>query len=156
NGVDLTKGGLLFISFQGNLAHVNVPNVTANAGALTGANAAATVSQVSVNIAAQSQGAGNETLNITTTTVASANGTFNLGGQSSTFPLTAGPTGRAAIQAALEALPNVGPGNVIVLGPNVAASGSIYTVIFVGALASANIPTLTVFATAGAIAIGAA
>ena len=162
NGTNLNKGGLLRITFQGDLATTNVPTMQVNGASLTGTNhqAPATVVATNLNqvtVAGQTQGAGNEFQLLTYTTVAAGanNLTFNLGGQSTTASFNGTVDGAARLQLILEGLANIGSGNVKVIGPAIAASGSIYSIVFLGALASATFPLLTVFPAAGVIAIAA-
>lgn len=67
-------------------------------------------------------------------------GTFRLALDGKPTAALAYNASAAVVQAALEALPNVGAGNV-----GVALSGSVYTVTFQGELANQDIPLLTLF-----------
>jgi Ca2+-binding RTX toxin-like protein len=86
----------------------------------------------------------NEGNEVQTLTLDATGGTFRLtfkGAQTQAIAANAAP---AAVQAALEGLSTIGPGNVQVAG----AAGGFYTITFVGSLGAAQQPLITTDATA--------
>lgn len=76
---------------------------------------------------------------VQTITVAGSPGPYTITAAGQTTTTIADDASAATMQAALEALGNIGPGNITVNGP---VSG-VYTIVFQGTLGAMNIPLLT-------------
>lgn len=156
--VTVTAGdsGIFSIEFAGVYAGINVPLLSVDASSLTGSTAVASVSSVRDYSAGQSE---IQTLVFSsTTTVAPQNekqtvkingsptsGTFTLTYDGQTTSAIAYNASNATVVAALEALSNIGVGDVAVTGgplPN-----RTITIEFKGALAATDVPQLTSDAT---------
>lgn len=144
--------GIFSIEFAGTYAGINVPLLSVNSSGLSGSSATASVSSVRNYSAGQSE---IQTLVFSqTTTVAPQNekqtvkinnnptsGTFTLTYDGQTTAAIAYNASNSAIVSALEALSNIGVGDVAVTGgplPN-----RTITIEFKGALAATNVPQLT-------------
>jgi hypothetical protein len=128
-------GGPYAVAFTGALAGQNVPQITVDASALTnpGNASASTTTHGSRASEVQELDLG-----------AATGGTFTLTiGADATIALAFDAT-TSDVQAALEALPSIGAGNVSVAG----GIGGPYTVTFAGALAGQDMTQITIDASA--------
>lgn len=94
-------------------------------------------------VACYATGAAQNEIQTATVTGTPTGGTVRLALDGKPTAALAHNASAAVVQAALEALPNVGAGNV-----GVALAGAVYTVTFQGALAAQDVPELTLFANA--------
>ncbi len=76
---------------------------------------------------------------VQTATIDATGGTYTYSFRGNTSSAVAENAAAATVQAALEAMPSIGLGNIVVAG----AAGGPYTITFVGALGGANIEPLT-------------
>jgi hypothetical protein len=83
-------------------------------------------------------GAGTSEVQTITITGAPAGGTFSITYSGQTTPALAYNAAPSAVQTALQALSNIGAGNVLVTG----TAGSSYVLTFAGALANTNVPAV--------------
>ena len=131
------------IIFLNGLALTNVAQMVANVTAPTTATFATAATTP------PSQGIGRDTQSLTITAAAGSSGgnlTLAFGGSQVDIPAASTP---AQIQAALESLPTIGTGNVLVFGTaNLNAISPVYNIVFRGALGNSNLPLFTTVALA--------
>ena len=134
------NGGIYYVIFRGSLANANVPAMTVANGTL--ANGGAQYPAVGVSIQTLAEGAGNEFQTLALAgTLSGGQYRFLLGDIVSGEVLTTATA--ASIQATLEAMPNIGVGNVRVVTA-LTGSGATFNIYFTGALANVNVPLLTI------------
>lgn len=125
------------MEFGGSLAGTDVAPMTINTGSLTKTAPSVTVTTTTAGGA----GGVNEVQTITANGVPNG-GTWTITWGDQTTSALASTANAAAVQAALEALSNIGSGDVAVTGGALGVSA--FTVTFQGALGSANQPAMTV------------
>lgn len=130
-------GGTYYVIFRGSLSGANLPQLVTAPGTLV--NGGPQFPPVAVTASTLAEGAGNEVQSLLLGAGLGATYSLQFGGQSTTS--LASSSDAAAVQAALEALPNIGAGNVRVVSG--ATGAGTYHVIFTGALANTDVAPIS-------------